>query len=71
MQRGIRSGLPAELGSSVMEEYVDKTGLTDQYSINGIMTAASSFDFESEGDAGLAWSGVGQGKDLVNPCALH
>lgn len=67
---GAFAQIATELGSSVMEEYVDKTGLTDQYSINGIMTAASSFDFESEGDAGLAWSGVGQGKDLVNPCAL-
>lgn len=67
---GTFAQLAVELGSSVMEEYTEKTGLTDKYSINGISTAASSFDFEAEGDAGLAWSGVGQGKDLVNPCAL-
>ena len=67
---GAFAQLAVEMGSSVMEEYVDKTGLTDKYSINGIRTAASSFDFEADGETGLAWSGVGQGKDLVNPCAL-
>lgn len=62
--------LAIEMGSSVMEDYVDETGLTDSYSINGISTAASTFDFEADGEAGLAWSGVGQGRDLVNPCSL-
>ncbi len=62
--------LAVELGSSVMEAYTEKTGLTVRYSVNGISTAASTFDFEADGEGGLAWSGVGQGKDLVNPCAL-
>ena len=62
--------LAVELGSSVMNEYTVQTGLTEEYSVNGIPTMPSSFDFESEGEAGLAWSGVGQGKDLVNPCSL-
>lgn len=67
---GAFAQLAVEMGSSVMEDYVDQTGLTDSYSINGISTAASTFDFEADGSAGLAWSGVGQGKDLVNPCSL-
>lgn len=62
--------LAVELGADTMTSYVDSTGLTDRYSINGLHTAASSFDFNT-GEAGeLAWSGIGQGKDLVNPCSL-
>lgn len=61
--------LAAELGSDIMAEYVDKVGLTNQYSINGIVTAPSTFDFNTDENK-LAWSGVGQGNDMVNPCAL-
>lgn len=62
--------LAAELGSDIMEKYVEQTGLTSSYSINGIKTAASSFDFTSNGNDGLAWSGIGQGSDEVNPAAM-
>lgn len=61
--------LAAQLGQSVMEEYVEKTGLTNKYSINGIATVPSTFDFATDENK-LAWSGVGQGNDMVNPCAL-
>lgn len=59
-----------DLGSDVMERYAKKAGLTDQYDVNGIITPASTFDFDNEDEGILAWSGAGQGKDLVNPCAL-
>lgn len=62
--------IAAELGSKTMEKYVEKCGLTSRYSINGIKTAASTFDFESAGTNGLAWSGVGQGHDQVNPASM-
>ncbi len=62
--------LAIDMGKSVMEKYTKNTGLTSVYSINGISTTASSFDFDYDDEDGLAWSGVGQGRDLVNPCAL-
>lgn len=62
--------LAAELGSKIMEKYVKETGLTSQYSINGIKTTASTFDFENNGNDGLAWSGIGQGSDQVNPATM-
>ncbi len=62
--------LAAEIGSDQLAEYVKKAGLTGSLSINGIHTAKSTFDFTYGGKGGLAWSGIGQGKDLVNPCAL-
>lgn len=61
--------LAVELGSDVMNQYVEMTGLTDSYSVNGIETTPSTFDFNTDKNK-LAWSGVGQGNDMVNPCAL-
>ena len=61
--------LAVEMGPEVMAEYAEKCGLTDSYSIDGIKTRASTFDFDTE-DGYLAWSGVGQGFDQVNPCAM-
>ena len=62
--------LAVELGSGTMKGYADNAGLTSHYSLNGIKTAKSSFDFSSGGEADLAWSGCGQGKDLVNACSM-
>ena len=52
-----------------MEEYTKKSGITGQYSLNGIKTAAGTFDFPST-DLALAWAGIGQYHDMVNPCAM-
>lgn len=62
--------IAVELGSKTMEKYVEKCGLTSRYSVNGIKTTASTFDFEAKGSDGLAWSGVGQGHDQVNPASM-
>lgn len=62
--------LAVELGSGTLKGYSDSAGLTSHYSINGIKTAKSTFDFSGGGDADLAWSGCGQGKDLVNACSM-
>ena len=62
--------LSLELGPDVMQHYAECTGLTSGYSVNGINTAKSTFDFYADGRAGLAWSGIGQGRDMVNPCAM-
>lgn len=61
--------LTEELGAKVMRDYVDKTGLTKNRKIDGITTAAGSFEFPESG-VNLAWSGIGQYKDLVNPCTM-
>ncbi len=52
-----------------LEKYVDRSGLTHSYSINGIPTEKSSFDFSKEAIL-LAWTGVGQHEDLINPAAM-
>ena len=59
-----------ELGGDVLEEYTQKAGLMDSYSINGLPTAKGTFRFQDISDGELGWSGVGQGQDQVNPASL-
>lgn len=67
---GVFGQLAAEMGGDVMQEYVDKAGLTSSLSVDGIQTAKGSFSFAGEDKAQIAWSGVGQGKDALNPCSM-
>ena len=53
-----------------MKQYVEKCGLTTSYDINGIKTAAGSFEFPDDADLNLAWAGIGQWKDELNPCSM-
>ena len=59
-----------ELGGSTLERYAGKAGLTSRYSVNGIPTAAGSFSLTGISDNDLAWAGVGQYHDAVNPCSM-
>lgn len=61
--------LANEVGAKKLEEYTKKSGLMNSYDINGIKTKASTFDF-NDNKLNLAWTGIGQSKDLVNPCAM-
>lgn len=66
---GVFGQLAAELGAETMQRYVTRAGLTSQYKVNGIPTAAGRFDVGST-PSQLGWAGVGQYNDLVNPCAM-
>ncbi|MCD8126834.1 MAG: penicillin-binding protein [Clostridiales bacterium] len=61
--------LALELGGDVLEEYAQAAGLLDSGAVNGFTTAAGSFTASPDGSTALAWSGVGQSTDLMNPCA--
>ncbi len=61
--------LSEKLGGNLIEKYVDKAGLSDSIDINGIETAAGSFEYP-DGGVNLAWTGIGQYKDMVNPCSM-
>ncbi len=62
--------LALELGGDVLSNYAEKMGLTESFEISGISTAAGSFDIAADGSSLLAWSGIGQYTDLVNPAAM-
>ncbi len=60
--------LAAELGPEIMTEYSKKAGIGERYSINGLVTAQSRFDLSQADENAVAWSGIGQYTDMVNPC---
>lgn len=62
--------LAVELGGDTMEHWADRLGLTESFTIDGAPTAAGRYDSASEGTIELAWSGVGQYNDMVNPAAM-
>ncbi len=62
--------LSNDVGSQTLEEYTDKANLTESYDIDGIKTAEGTFQFPTEDPLNLAWAGIGQYQDLVNPAAM-
>ncbi len=62
--------LAVELGADTLKRYTEQAGLTASYSVDGLPTAKGSFDWTGMDNGRLGWAGVGQDKDLVNPCAL-
>ena len=62
--------LTEEIGPTLMAEYVKKCGLTTSYDINGVGTAEGSFEFPKDTPLNLAWAGIGQYNDEINPCSM-
>ena len=60
--------LAVQLGAETMTAYAEKFGITQSLSFDGITTAAGSFDLSHAADSQIAWAGIGQYTDLVNPC---
>lgn len=67
---GAYGEITRELGPDIMNEYVDKLGLTKSYNIDGIATAKGSFEFPSNSEFNLSWAGIGQHKDQINPISM-
>ena len=60
--------LGLELGADVLSRYADAAGLTGSVSFDGTTVAQGHFDLHGAGDGTIAWAGIGQHTDLVNPC---
>ena len=56
------------VGQETLEKYVEKYQLTQPVSFDGITTAQGHFDLTGAGIIEVAWSGIGQYTDLINPC---
>ena len=65
---GAFATLATQVGGKTLEKYATEAGLTSKVNVNGLNTAAGSFTAGTS-DNDVGWSGVGQYKDLVNPCA--
>ena len=59
-----------QIGKDKLAYYVRQFGVVDAISFDGITTAEGNFDLTDAGAVSVAWSGIGQYKDLINPCGF-
>ena len=57
-----------EVGPSVLQRKAEQIGVTQSLFVDGYRTRAGSFDLTGADKNRLAWAGIGQDVDLVNPC---
>lgn len=62
--------LAVELGEDVMNKTAKKMGINASFDISGLKTAKGSYDISKATKHQLAWSGVGQYEDKVNPTQM-
>lgn len=58
------------VGKDTMSTYAERFGLTQSVSFDGHTGVAGNFDIAGASGEELAWSGIGQHKDQINPCAF-
>lgn len=62
------SQIVEQLGRDTLEKYVKKYAVTEPVIFDGITTAKGNFDLTDASRLDVAWSGIGQHKDQINPC---
>ncbi len=59
-----------KIGREKMQSVSDDLGVTKSFSVSGIDTKAGNFTVQEASDNELAWSGVGQHTNMVNPMQM-
>ena len=59
-----------QLGKETLQRYVEDFGVINSVSFDGITTPAGKFDLSEASEFSVAWAGIGQYTDLVNPCSF-
>lgn len=59
-----------QIGGQRLEWYARQFGLTDALKFDGITTAKGAIEADDAADVLVAWSAIGQHKDLVNPASF-
>ena len=62
--------LSLQLGATALERYAQQFGVLNSISFDGIQTAKGNISAVGAADVQVAWSGIGQHRDQVNPCAF-
>ncbi len=62
--------LARELGPEKLEYYTKTFRVLEPVTFDGIQTAGGSAVFSRMSEADLAWAAIGQGADLIDPCAF-
>lgn len=61
--------IAGELGGKTLQQYAEQFGITSSLQFDGLTTAAGSLDAENAAAVQVAWSAIGQHRDLINPCS--
>ena len=64
------ANLAVELGAEVMTETAQKAGINDCFDVDGVKTAKGNYNVANANTNQLAWSGVGQHTNKVNPMQM-
>lgn len=59
-----------EVGRDNMQKTADKMGINRSFRIGEVYTAKGNYDVKKADDISLAWSGIGQYTDTVNPAQM-
>lgn len=59
-----------QIGGKRLEQYANQLGVLDAVKFDGITTAAGNMESADQANVLVAWSAIGQHKDLVNPAAF-
>lgn len=59
-----------QLGEEKLEAYVEQFGVVESVKFDGISTAIGNYEAVGVQEANVAWSGIGQYNDQVNPCTF-
>ena len=62
------ANIAGQLGGEVLTRYAKQFGILDSVSFDGVNTAAGRMEAAGAADVFVAWSAIGQHKDLINPC---
>ncbi|MBQ4601086.1 MAG: penicillin-binding protein [Oscillospiraceae bacterium] len=58
------------VGRDKLQQYVEQFAVTESVSFDGITTAQGNFDVSNAYGESLAWAGIGQYTDQINPCSF-
>ena len=56
------------VGREELQKYADQFQITERVKFDGITTAKGNFDMTNAARVEIAWGGIGQYTDLINPC---
>ncbi len=62
--------LSERIGGKRLARFAQELGVLDSLSFDGITTASGNIDSADKADVLVAWSAIGQHKDLVNPASF-
>ena len=59
--------IAGQLGKGTLEKYMERFGVVESLSFDGITTRKGNFDLSGAADVETAWAAIGQYTDLINP----